>query len=148
MNKKDLLTIRNLKATPRMIRLAAEDTEQKRSVSRWGEQYTRTGYQYDLFMRCAVQGGILKVALFLPKLLRLGGRTPVYDVYIDRESRQFLTYGHEKEKWLTGKLDRLDWNRDWWDSAERWLSPADAKLLGKYFGQKAGGYCVSASDKM
>lgn len=140
MDKKYLLTIRDLKATPRMIRLAAQDTEQKRSVSRWGEKYTRTGYQYDLFMRCAVQGSILKVALFLPKLLRLGARAPAYDVYIDRESRQFLTYNHEKEKWLTGKLDRLDWNRDWWDSAERWLSPADAKLVGKYFGQATGGY--------
>ena len=140
MNKKELLNIRVLRATPKMLRLATEDTEQKRALVRWGEEYTRTGYQYDLFMRCTVQGPILKVALFLPRLLRLGARTPAYDVYIDRDARQFLTYSHEKKKWLTGKLDRLDWPRDWWDDAERWLSPADVKLVGEYFGTEAGSY--------
>lgn len=140
MKKKELLAIRALNATPRMVRLAAGDCVEKRTVARWGEQYTRTGCQYDLFMRCAVQDGILKVSLFLPRLLRLGARTPAYDVYLDRENRCFLTYSHEKKKWLTGKLDRLDWERDWWDNAERWLSPADAKLAGKYFGKETGGY--------
>lgn len=140
MNKKELLSIRALNATPKMIRLAAADSVQKRTLTRWGQQYTRTGCQYDLFMRCVVQDDILKVALFLPRLLRLGARTPAYDVYIDREARQFLTYSHEKETWLTGKLDRLDWGRDWWDHAERWLSPADAKLVGAYFGKETGNY--------
>lgn len=140
MVKKELLTIRKLKATPKMVRLASEDTVQDRPVTYYGHQYTRTGYQYDLFMRCAVHNGILKVALFLPKLLRLGAHTPAYDVYIDREARQFLTFSHEKKKWLTGKLDRLDWQRDWWDGAERWLPPADAKLVGQYFGKETGNY--------
>lgn len=140
MKKKDLLSIRPMKATPKMLRLAAEDTKKERPVSRWGNQYIRNGYQYDLFLRCTVQDNILKVSMFLPKLLRLGARTPAYDVYIDREAGQFLTYSHEKKKWLTGKMDRLDWARDWWDDAERWLSPADAKLVGSYFGKDVGGY--------
>lgn len=140
MNKKELLSIRQLRATPKMLRIAAEDCEQKRTISCWGGHYTRTGYQYDLLMRCAVQGAVLKVALFLPKLLRLGVRIPAYDVFIDREARQFLTYSHEKKKWLTGKIDRLPWERDWWDHAERWLSPADAKLVGQFFGKEAGDY--------
>lgn len=140
MNKKALLSIRPLKATPKILRLAAEDTKRERPVSRWGNQYIRNGYQYDLFLRCIVQDGILKVSMFLPRLLRLGARTPAYDVYIDREAGRFLTYSHEKKKWLTGKMDRLEWDNDWWDDAERWLSPADAKLVGSYFGKDVGGY--------
>lgn len=140
MNKKELLAIRALKATSKMVRLADSDKKEKRPLTRWGQEYTRTGFQYDLFMRCTIQGGILKVSLFLPKLLRLGVRVPTYDIYVDREARQFLTYSHEKKKWQTGKIDRLDWKRDWWDDAERWLSPADAKLVGKYFDKDTGGY--------
>lgn len=140
MKKKELLSIRALRATPKMLRLAAEDCERKWPVTRWGYHYTRTSYRYDLFMRCAVQGAILKVSMFLPKLLRLGARTPIYEVYLDRDARQFLTYSCEKKKWLTGKLDRLDWPRDCWDDAKCWLSPADAKLIGEYLGVKTGGY--------
>ena len=138
--KKELLNIRTLRATPKMLRLAAEDYEREWTTTRWGYQYTRTGYQYRLFMRCAIQGAILKVSIFLPKLLRLGARTPVYDVYIDRDARQFLTYSYEKKKWLTGKLDRLEWTQNCWNHTEQWISPADAKLVGQYFGIEIGDY--------
>ena len=140
MKKKELLNIRTLRATPKMLRLAAEDYEREWTTTRWGYQYTRTGYQYRLFMRCAIQGAILKVSIFLPKLLRLGARTPVYDVYIDRDARQFLTYSYEKKKWLTGKLDRLEWTQNCWNHTEQWISPADAKLVGQYFGIEIGDY--------
>lgn len=133
MKKKDLLAMPKLTATPKMMRLAVEDFPQKEQIERWyGHTEVREVRNYDLFMRCTVKGGILKLALFSPPVMRLGGKKPIYDIYLDKARFTFLTYDYENARWLTGKLDTIDWHQGQCTRSKRWISSADDKLLRKY----------------
>lgn len=140
MIKRDLLKLRPLKATPKMMRMAADDIPKKETYSCNGYTYTRETVQHDLFLRCAVQAGILKVSLFIPNIMRLGSIKPAFDVFIDRAAKKFLTFDYDKSRWLTGKLDRIDWETFYYSSADRWISKADAKKVQEYLGSKEGSY--------
>ena len=140
MKKKELLSLRKLYATPCMMRTAAEDIPKKRTFSYWGGTYTAEASKFDLFMRCALIGDILKVALYQPKSMRLGSRKPAFELFIDREERTFLTYDYEKKRWLTAKLDRLEWQQQYQTGATRWISDKDAKTVMSYLGTETGDY--------
>ena len=140
MIKRDLLKLRPLKATPKMMRMAADDIPKKETYSCNGYTYTRETVQHDLFLRCAVQAGILKVSLFIPNIMRLGSIKPAFDVFIDRAAKKFLTFDYDKSRWLTGKLDRIDWETFYYSSADQWISKADAKKVQEYLGSKEGSY--------
>ena len=56
----------------------------------------------------------MKVAFFFPEHLRIDGNSPAYEVYLDKEKRQFITYNSLNQKWCEAKLDRLDWKRRYW----------------------------------
>ena len=95
-----------LTASQEMKEVAMAD-EPKKETTYYGHTYTtRT---YFAFMNCLVQDGVLKAAFFLPDHLRLDGNNPAYEVFIDKENRQFLTYDHLEKKWRDAKLDRLEW---------------------------------------
>ena len=133
MIKNELKKLRRLSATPKMMRLAAEDIPHRNG---WHDEiYTRA-----LYMRCLVQNGILKVAFYLPENMRTGGRAPSFELYISRESKQFLTYDRLHDKWLTGKLDRLPWPRYVGGQEKRWISKAGHNLIKNYLGGQHGGY--------
>lgn len=132
MKKKDLLAMRDLRATKIMVRVAEADIPKKTKYSTWGGTYIKERYEYDLFMRCVQENGIMKVSLFPPRELRLRNLRSVFDLYIDRAAKKFITFDREKKRWLTSKLDRLDWDgKDW--IGKRWASPADEKLIQSYF---------------
>lgn len=115
---------------------AAMADEPKKETTYYGHTYTtRT---YFAFMNCLVQNGILKAAFFLPDHLRLDGNNPAYEVFIDKENRQFLTYDHLEKKWRDAKLDRLEWpGRNYY--AICWVSEEDAALVQDYFSGERGG---------
>lgn len=133
MIKKQLLAMQALRATPKMMRMAAEDLPKERAVSYGGYKQKETVRAYWSFQRCVLENGILKVSMFSPKAMRLGGGLPVYDLFIDKAARKFLTYDRVNNRWLTGKLSSLDWERDGaaYDGV-RWMSPADQKLVKNY----------------
>ena len=110
--------------------------EPKKETTYYGHTYTtRTYFAY---MNCLVQDGILKAAFFLPDHLRLDGNNPVYEVFLDKENRQFLTYDHLEKKWRDAKLDRLEWHgRNYY--ATCWVSEEDAALVQDYFSGERGG---------
>ena len=140
MKKKELLSLRKLYATPHMMEIAAEDIPKKRTYSYWGGTYTAEASKFDLFMRCALMGDILKVALYQPKSMRLGSRRPAFELFIDKEERKFLTYDYEKKRWLTAKLDRLEWMQQYQTQTTRWISEKDAKIVMDYLGTDTGDY--------
>ena len=86
MKKKELKKLRSLQATSRMLELARAEVPEK------GGYRNQERYRHNLFMRCQVEKGILKAALFATRDLRLGSRTPLYEVYVDRKSRSFVTW--------------------------------------------------------
>ncbi len=103
MIKKELQQMPKLKATPHMMRLASEDKPTK--ITYWGKtniQYRRLGYT-----RCCVKNGILKLAIFFTEPMRMGGTLPTYEIYFDRNKRQYLTYDCGNEKWLTASFYHL-----------------------------------------
>ena len=130
-----LLAMPMLTASPEMKEVAMAD-EPKKETTYYGHTYTtRTYFAY---MNCLVQDGILKAAFFLPDHLRLDGNNPVYEVFLDKENRQFLTYDHLEKKWRDAKLDRLEWHgRNYY--ATCWFSEEDAALVQDYFSGERGG---------
>ena len=88
MKKADLLKMDRLTATPDMMRRAMSDTP----VTVTGYRETRDQYKYDLHLRCRVQNGILKVALFWTANMHKGGNLPIYEVYFSRAEKKFITY--------------------------------------------------------
>lgn len=140
MNKNELLAMRPLRATAKMLRIAKDDAPRKETVESWGYKRVETVCTYGLFMRCIVENSILKVALFQPGVLRLGGREPAFELYVDRKNDTFLTYETTGKRWLTSKLDRLVWYENGYYFSEKWLSAADSRLLKSYFSSDKGDY--------
>lgn len=125
-----------LMASLEMKQAAQEDVPQKKKTWYGGEYTTQ---QYFTYLNCQVQDGILKAAFYLPNCLRLDGDHPVYEVYLDKDNRQFLTYDCLAKKWREAKLDRLEWHGRTYDSA-CWVSEEDSAVIQQYFSGKNGGY--------
>lgn len=97
--------MKNLPATEEMLAVAREDVPVKVG-SGWNTSYR---CRYSGFVRSAVEGGILKVTLYDPDAMRLGGTLPVYEIFMEKEKQQFLTYDRSHDKWRTAKIDCLEW---------------------------------------
>lgn len=111
MKKRALMALPKLTATDEMKQIATSDLPRKEKTD-YG--YVREVCEYYTYLRCIKQDGILKVAFFFPEHLRLDGSNPAYEVYLDKENRQFITYNSLIQKWSESKLDRLDWKRQYW----------------------------------
>ena len=105
------MALPKLTATDEMKQIATSDLPRKEKTD-YG--YVREVCEYYTYLRCIKQDGILKVAFFFPEHLRLDGSNPAYEVYLDKEKRQFITYNSLIQKWCESKLDRLDWKRQYW----------------------------------
>ena len=140
MKRKELLKLRTLEATPTMMKLATEDAPRQVHTHKWGYDHLVMSCKYDLFLRSQVEQGILKVALFSPEHLRAGGRRPVYTAFFDRESRQFITYQYELQKWSESKLELLEWKITHYQNAEQWISDRDSATVRNYLGTADGSY--------
>jgi len=136
MKKKELDKLRSLKATPKMMQMAAADTPRREKCYSW----VNTIYKCGLYMSCRIVNDILMVAIFLTEHMRTGGDKPAYELFIDRKSKQFLTYDRLHDKWLTAKLDRIDWPAYISYSKEKWINQFESDLIKNYLGGQHGGY--------
>jgi hypothetical protein len=133
--KKELINIRPLLATQKMIKTAAADMPRKEKQYHW----ERIVYKYGVYLRCHVHDGILKVAFFLTEHMRAGGRNPVYELYISKEKKQFITFDRLHNKWRTSKLDLIDWPEYVRLANDKWISRSDSDIIKNYLGGKTGG---------
>lgn len=83
MKKKELLKLRTLNATSKMMQMADADVPQRTVYKSWNGEQVYLSYEYSLYMRCQVVHGFLKVAFFLPEHMRAGGKKAAYELYID-----------------------------------------------------------------
>lgn len=83
------MALPKLTATDEMKQIAASDLPRKEKIA-YG--YVQEVCEYYVYLRCITQDGILKVAFFFPEHLRIDGNSPAYEVYLDKEKRQFITY--------------------------------------------------------
>ena len=123
------MALPNLTATDEMKKIATSDLPRKEKTD-YG--YVREVCEYYTYLRCIKQDGILKVAFFFPEHLRLDGSNPAYEVYLDKEKRQFITYNSLIQKWCESKLDRLDWKRQYWYTKAYWISDEDETSIQAY----------------
>ena len=140
MKKKELLRMRRLNATSQMVKSAKKDIPRKVTYNTYWGPRKETRRKYQLYLRCSIEGGILKAALYCPDNLRAGGRLPSYEVYIDRDARRFITYDRINEMWRDAKLDRLEWPHIVPMYPSTWISDADARLAAEYLGSDKLGY--------
>lgn len=140
MRKKELLKLRTLNATSKMMQMADLDLPQRTVQRYWNGERVHISYQCGLYMRCQVLNSFMKVAFFLTEHMRTGGRMPVYELYIDKEKGEFLTYDRIAQKWLTAKLDMIPWPGYVYYSEKKWISPQGYELIKKYLGVEHGGY--------
>ena len=136
MNKKDLLAMPRLLATPSMLRIAKENPPKKEIVDQWGWKRESVTCRYGIYLRCAIQNGILKVAMFQPGVMCLGGREPLYELYVDKANDKFLTYDTVNKKWRTAKLDLIEWPESYAYGTKQWISGTDNKRVLDYYGYK------------
>lgn len=140
MKKNELKKLRTLKATPKMLEMAASDTLKNKRCGSNGYYWFLEAYEYGLYMRCQILQGILKVAFFLPEHLRSGGKLPAYELFISRTAGQFLTFDRMRNKWLTAKLDMLPWPNYVFNSEKKWINPQGYASIKQYLGVEHGGF--------
>ena len=134
MIKSELLKLRTLKATPKMMEMARNDKKEMRTVtSSWGWSHPKKAYQYSLFLRCQTLKGYLKIAFFDPKQMRCGSNMPVFELFISKKAGQFLTYDRANQKWSRAMVHNLDLP-DKEERTERWINPEGAKTIKQYLG--------------
>lgn len=126
MKKSSLLKMKDLYATEEMLAVAREDVPVKINFGCTFDYRCK----YSGFARSAVEGGILKIALYDHKALRLGGKLPVYEIFMDMEKQQFLTYDHVCAMWRTAKIDNLKWEPP--SSSKVWISDEDTVQILQY----------------
>lgn len=126
MKKSSLLKMKDLYATEEMLAVAREDVPVKINFGCTSDYRCK----YSGFARSAVEGGILKIALYDHKALRLGGKLPVYEIFMDMEKQQFLTYDHVCAMWRTAKIDNLKWEPP--SSSKVWISDEDTVQILQY----------------
>lgn len=141
MKKQMLEKIRSLKATSKMMQMAAADPPRREKYTYANQYYYEmTVYNHGLYMRCHIQNDILLVAFFLPEHMRSGGRNPAYELFIERESKQFITYDRLHDRWRTAKLDLIEWPSYVRDSKQKWINPFEYNMIKNYLGGEHGGY--------
>ena len=126
MKKSSLLKMKNLPATEEMLAVAREDVPVKVG-SGWNTFYR---CRYSGFVRSAVEGGILKVTLYDPDAMRLGGTLPVYEIFMEKEKQQFLTYDRTRNEWRAAKIDYLEWQAK--GSNYVWISAGEDAQIRQY----------------
>ena len=143
MKKSILLKMKNLPATEEMLAVAREDVPVKVG-SGWNTFYR---CRYSGFVRSAVEGGILKVTLYDPDAMRLGGTLPVYEIFMEKEKQQFLTYDRTRNEWRTAKIDYLEWQAK--GSNNVWISAGHRKCKRVIFAvQNATNRCRQIGERL
>ena len=102
MKRKELKKLPVLRATTAMLKQAEKET-----MIPIGYFRKELRYEHEHYARCKQFDRILKVAIYLTKNLVAGGRKPVYELFLDYDAQNFLTYSFAEKKWRTAMLHNL-----------------------------------------
>ena len=132
MNKKELLTMPKLKVTPSIYREAMAD---KPEIIRYYRNYEKRDHKTAVYLRCCTRNGILKVACFTTEEIRTGSKNPLYEIYLSKEEKTYLTYKVEEKRWLTASFWRLTWPTYFYSNKIKCCRETQ-KAIRKYFGSE------------
>lgn len=137
MKKAELLAMKKLLATPKMMKLVQQDpVERKIIYYTYGASRQYDVYQRYQYFRAVTSNGILKVAAFSRRHLAAGMKEPEYEIFLSKEENTHLTYEVSSGKWKTGKIDSLDFDLDYGHvyGNKPWSSEETTKLVNAYLG--------------
>lgn len=141
MKKKRLEQIAPLPATDEMLKLVREDMpEKKRTNYRYGGNITYYAYKRYIYFRSApAEDGILLVAMYFRRELAAGVTEPYFHIFLDRDRQEFATYDFREEKWRSGMMESLYWDRNIREKGMEWenIPYADrytTDMVNNYFG--------------
>lgn len=110
MEKSELRKKRMLYATSEMMQKAAVNEQKTEGIDRWGNK-RKFKRMYRAFLRIQYLQGILKVAVFMPEIMRKGIRTPKYEIFINPDGNEYITRELDESgmevKWRTAMIDNL-----------------------------------------
>ena len=136
MKKEYLRRTYQTTATDEMMKMAENDHPVKEK--KWYGTVVEN-YKTDIYIRCQVIEGILKVSFFQTHDMRLGSNKPAYELYIDKDTGQFFTWDAVCGKWKTAILDHMGWT--FYDRISRsYMDPEDNLLMKQYLGVSKDGY--------
>lgn len=139
MRKEMLRKLRRLYATPAMMQKAGMDVPRIVERKNGWRKEDLYAYKHGIYMRCQILEGILKVAFFLVESMRMGSNTPVYELFINKETGEFITWDVRHEKWRNAKVDMLDWP-EYVHHSGRYINPEGNRSIKRYLGTESGGY--------
>ena len=91
-------------------------------------------YEHECYARCKRIDRILKVAIYLTKNLAAGGRKPAYELFLDYDAQDFLTYSFMEKKWRTAMLHNLP--QQGFGISDAQISSRDSAVIGQYLHSK------------
>lgn len=137
MKKKELLAMKKMYVTQKMMEIMYEDTGERETTNfTYSKNITYIAYKWYLYYRVIVENGILKVAVFTRKRMVAGDRNPQYEIYLSKDEKTHLTYEVDKRKWRTGKINMLDYDTEQYGryGKKPWVSDGDKKKINDYLG--------------
>jgi len=90
-----------------------------------------------MYVRCSVCEGVLTVAIFMTRSLRLEGKKPLYEIFIDKDKEDYLTWDMERKKWRTARIDFLNFPA-YSRYSDIYITPEENKLVSDYLGVRNG----------
>ena len=132
MKRKELEKLPVLQATTAMLKQAENEPMIESGYFR-----KELRYEHEYYARCKRFDRILKVAIYLTKNLAAGGRKPVYELFLDYDAQDFLTYSFVEKKWRTAMLRNLP--QQGFGISDAQISSRDSAVIGQYLHSKWGG---------
>lgn len=129
MKRKELEKLTILQATTAMLKQAENEPMIESGYFR-----KELRYEHEYYARCKRFDRILKVAIYLTKNLAAGGRKPVYELFLDYDAQDFLTYSFMEKKWRTAMLHNLP--QQGFGISDAQISSRDSAVIGQYLHSK------------
>lgn len=129
MKRKELKQLPVLWATTAMLKQAENEP-----MIESGYYRKELRYEHECYARCKRFDRILKVAIYLTKNLAAGGRKPVYELFLDYDAQDFLTYSFVEKKWRTAMLRNLP--QQGFGISDAQISSRDSAVIGQYLHSK------------
>ena len=131
MKRKELEKLPVLRATTAMLKQAEKET-----MIPIGYFRKELRYEHEHYARCKQFDRILKVAIYLTKNLAAGGRKPVYELFLDYDAQDFLTYSFVEKKWRTAMLHNLP--QQGFGIYDMQISSRNSAVISQYLHSKWG----------
>ena len=130
MKKTRLKKLGHLYATDEMLCMAEQDIPENKKI---GWQRVEPVFQREVYLQSKICDGILMVAIYLARDLRLGSKKPLYEIFIDKSKREYLTWDTVKGKWRTACVEALEFPH-YYSYSCAYITPEEDIRLAEYLG--------------